>query len=81
VPIAEIVFVHAASENAQRIANVDSLRRKRECITACLATRGLYKSALPQNAHQLGHVCYRDTLVTADVGNGRAPIRALMRDV
>src|SRR5207248_4980664 len=77
----EIVFVDAASENGQRISNVDSLRRKHERITACFATRSLYKSALPQNAHQLGHVCYRETLVTADLRNGRAPVRAFMRDL
>jgi hypothetical protein len=81
VPSTEIVFVHAASENSERVANANSLRRHRERITAGLATHSLYKSALPQNTHQLGHIRCRDAFVTADVGNGRAPTCTLMRNM
>lgn len=47
VPLAEIVFVHAAAEDSKRVGDPDPFRRKRESVTAHLAPRRLHQSASP----------------------------------
>jgi len=78
---AEAVFVDAAAEDGQSIADANAFGGKRERIAARFTAYGGHKSALAQNAHQLTDVRLRNAFAAADFRNRNASARALARDL